>query len=110
MVPNESDQVSMSKDKILAQIDVAMGGHVAEKLVIGQENITSGCSSDLMNATNMATRAVRYYGMFGEEVSYISKEKDKTSDKHNAEIDKEVQKILDESFERVRNLLISHDK
>ena len=47
MVPNESDMVSMSKDKILAQIDVAMGGHVAEKIVIGKENISSGCSSDL---------------------------------------------------------------
>ena len=47
MVPNESDQVSQSKDKILAEIDVAMGGHVAEKLVIGSENISTGCSSDL---------------------------------------------------------------
>jgi ATP-dependent Zn protease len=35
MVPNESDMVSSTKDKILAEIDVAMGGHVAEKLVIG---------------------------------------------------------------------------
>jgi len=51
MVPNESDQVSRSKDKILAAIDVAMGGHVAEKLVIGNDKITSGCSSDLQNAT-----------------------------------------------------------
>ena len=35
MVPNESDMVSQTKDKIIAQIDVAMGGHVAEKLIIG---------------------------------------------------------------------------
>jgi ATP-dependent metalloprotease len=52
-----------------------MGGHVAEKLVIGKENITSGCSSDLNSATDLATQAVRYYGMFGEEVSYISRNK-----------------------------------
>jgi len=51
MVPNESDQVSMSKDKILASIDVAMGGHVAEKLIIGNDQITSGCSADLSSAT-----------------------------------------------------------
>lgn len=37
MVPNESDMVSSTKDKILAEIDVAMGGHVAEKLVIGKK-------------------------------------------------------------------------
>ena len=54
MVPNESDQVSRSKDKILASIDVSMGGHVAEKLVIGNDKITSGCSSDLSGATQQA--------------------------------------------------------
>jgi len=47
MVPNESDMISTNKEKILANIDVSMGGHVAEKLVIGNENITSGCLSDL---------------------------------------------------------------
>ena len=40
---------------MLAQIDVAMGGHVAEKLVIGKEMITSGCGGDLQNATQLAT-------------------------------------------------------
>lgn len=47
MVPSESDQVSMTKGKILAEIDVAMGGHVAEELVIGKTEISSGCGSDL---------------------------------------------------------------
>ena len=54
MVPDESDMLSTNKDKVLANIDVAMGGHVAEKLFIGQEKITTGCSSDLRGATNMA--------------------------------------------------------
>lgn len=54
MVPNDSDLVSSTKDKILAEIDVAMGGHVAEKLVIGKNEITSGVSSDLAGATQMA--------------------------------------------------------
>ena len=47
MVPNESDMVSTNKDTILAEVDVAMGGHVAERLVIGEDNISSGCGSDL---------------------------------------------------------------
>ena len=45
MVPDDS--VSMTKEKILAEIDVAMGGHVAEKLIIGSSKVTSGCGSDL---------------------------------------------------------------
>ena len=45
MVPDDS--VSMTKEKILAEIDVAMGGHVAEKMIIGNNKISSGCGSDL---------------------------------------------------------------
>lgn len=75
-----------------------MGGHVAEKLIIGDENVTSGCSSDLQVATQMAMGAVRHYGMFGDNVSFISRKKDDSSDQRNAEIDKEVQTILDDSF------------
>ena len=54
MIPNESDMTTESKDKILAEIDVAMGGHVAERLVIGKTEISSGCSSDLSVATRQA--------------------------------------------------------
>jgi len=50
-----------------------MGGHVAEKLVIGRDKISSGCGSDLQAATGMASSAVRYFGMFGDSVSYISR-------------------------------------
>ena len=54
-VPDESAETSSNKAQMLAQIDVAMGGHVAEKLVIGKEKITSGCGGDLQNATQLAT-------------------------------------------------------
>jgi ATP-dependent Zn protease len=70
MVPDDS--VSHSKEKILADIDVAMGGHVAERMVMGKEKVTSGCSSDLKGATQYAYFAVRKAGMFGQEASWIS--------------------------------------
>lgn len=57
--------LGMTKARALADIDVAMGGHVAEKLFIGKDQITSGCSSDLRNATNLAYQIVRHYGMYG---------------------------------------------
>ena len=37
MVPDESDMLSINKEKVLANIDVAMGGHIAEKLFLGGE-------------------------------------------------------------------------
>jgi ATP-dependent metalloprotease len=59
MVPNESDSLSLTKEKVLARIDVAMGGHVAEELFIGDKFVTTGCGSDLDNATKLAYMAVR---------------------------------------------------
>ena len=58
----------------------------------------------------MAERAVRYFGMFGDEVSYISRQKEETSDTHNGNVDMLVKKILDESFDRVTKLLTNKDK
>ena len=88
----------MNKIEILSQIDVAMGGHVAEKLIVGGDQITSGCGSDLQGATNMATAAVRDYGMFGEEVGFSTVDKKEASEEYNAAVDRVVKKILDVSL------------
>jgi hypothetical protein len=49
----------VTKKEYLADIDVALGGRVAEELVFGPENVTSGASSDLRKATATATRMVK---------------------------------------------------
>ena len=75
-----------------------MGGHVAEKLVIGNSKISSGCGSDLQGATNLAVQAVRKSGMFGDLASYVSSEFEESSDEFNAKVDRAVKQILDVSF------------
>lgn len=90
MVPDESDSLSITKEKLLANIDVAMGGHVAEQLFIGDDKMTTGCGSDLDNATKLAYRAVRNFGMFGEDAGYVSASKDNLSEGHNAMVDLKV--------------------
>jgi ATP-dependent metalloprotease len=47
----------------LAQLDVCLGGRVAEEMIFGDENVTSGAHSDIVKATDVAKRMVRYYGM-----------------------------------------------
>lgn len=47
----EMDKVSMAKKEYLAQIDVAMGGYVAEELVYGPDSVTSGCASVSLSST-----------------------------------------------------------
>ena len=71
-----------------------MGGHVAEKLIIGKENISTGCGSDLQGATGLAVYAVRQCGMFGEEMGYSSTQKKESSDVYNADVDRVVKEIL----------------
>jgi len=109
MVPDDSDSISMTKEKVLANIDVAMGGHVAEEVFIGNRSVTTGCGSDLQRATQIAYQAVRDFGMFGEDAGYISANKDSLSDQHASMIDTKVQQILKESKARVTELLLSKD-
>ena len=47
------DKVSITREEILAQVDVSMGGRVAEELIFGKDKLTSGCESDMQSATKM---------------------------------------------------------
>ena len=87
-----------------------MGGHVAEKLLIGEKKISSGCGSDLQGATNYAVSAVRGSGMFGDLAGHNRVGKDDASEEYNALVDAAVKRILEESFERVSHLLTVKDK
>ena len=48
------DETSINKKQLLARLDVCMGGRVAEELIFGGDNITTGASSDLHTATELA--------------------------------------------------------
>ena len=58
-----SDETSISKKQLLARLDVCMGGRVAEELIFGQDHITTGASSDLHTATELAQYMV-YFKVF----------------------------------------------
>eukprot|EP01017_Pseudomicrothorax_dubius_P016331 TRINITY_DN1853_c0_g1_i12.p1 TRINITY_DN1853_c0_g1~~TRINITY_DN1853_c0_g1_i12.p1 ORF type:complete len:670 (-),score=184.14 TRINITY_DN1853_c0_g1_i12:1040-3049(-) len=103
MLP-EKDELNMNRKTIQAAIDVALGGRAAEEIIFGREKVTTGCSSDLKKATELAYLYVRSMGM-NEDVSLISSDKSKMSDKYNYIVDCEVQKLLKTSLERVKDLL-----
>ena len=60
----EGDVVSRSYKEFLAELDVCMGGRVAEEMIFGVENVTSGASSDLHKATEVAKRMVCLYVIY----------------------------------------------
>lgn len=93
---------------MLARLDVLMGGRVAEELIFGPDQVTSGASSDIMQATRLARAMVMQWGM-SEEVGVVF-HKNESSSEQLAVIDREVKKILSASYERATKLLQVHRK
>lgn len=96
MVP-EKDILTQTKRNIEASIDVALGGRAAEEVFLGEEHITTGCSSDLQNATNMAYAYVRDLGMMEDHV-FINQRSENMSEDYKFKVDKMVQKLLKVNF------------
>jgi ATP-dependent metalloprotease len=113
MLP-EGDQTSQSRREMLAMMDVAMGGRVAEELTFGRDEVTSGASSDIQYATRIARAMVTRYG-FSEEVGIVfhggdSSGEDSPSAETKGRIDQEVRRMTDEAFKRAKDLLTRYSK
>uniref|UniRef100_A0A7S1BV13 AAA+ ATPase domain-containing protein n=1 Tax=Corethron hystrix TaxID=216773 RepID=A0A7S1BV13_9STRA len=106
------DQTSQNKKQMLAWMDVCMGGRVAEELIFGEDQVTSGAYSDLDSATSTARNMVTKYGFSGKlgKVHHDGKQGEKASEETRAIIDAEVRRLLDESYARATELLKKHKK
>ena len=111
----ENDRVSISKTRLLDDLAVALGGRVAEEIIFGADNVTTGASSDFQFATSIAKRMVTEWGMSTVTgmVSYPQNNdpfssNDVYSEKTLLDIDQETKKIIDASLARTRELLNKH--
>ena len=113
----ENDNVHVTKGKMLNDIKVCLGGRIAEELVM--DDIATGASQDIKQATSAARAMVVKYGM-SEELGLINYETDNEeetfvgrdighqkllSEKTAALIDIEVKKIIDECYSEARRIL-----
>lgn len=107
----DGDQTSMSRKEMLARMDVCMGGRVAEEIIFGADNVSSGASSDIQQATKMAYLMVSKFGLSTKVgVMYVDDESPKISEETKQLVEAEVRRLLDESYKRATKLIETHRK
>ena len=117
----ERDSYSYHRDKMYANLAVAMGGRVAEEIIFGYDKVSSGASGDIQMATKLARDMVTRWGMSdkvgplmyseGEEEVFLG-----YSRQHNASmsnetallIDAEIKNLVEGGLSRARDLLTTH--
>ena len=113
------DRYIMTKNQFEDMLATALGGRVAEEQIFTE--VTTGASNDLENATKIALRMVKQYGMsdnlgprtFGrrEELVFLGREIHEErdySDKIAEEIDKEVHYFIQQAYNRAKEILTTH--
>ena len=117
----ERDSYSYHRDKMYANLAVAMGGRVAEEVVFGYDKVSSGASSDIAYATGLARDMVTRWGMSDalgavqyaeadEEVFLgysVNRQKNMSNETAQA-IDKEIRRIVEQGYDRAKSLLKEH--
>lgn len=101
----DGDQTSLSRRQMLARLDVCMGGRVAEEVVYGQSEVTSGASSDIYQATRLAKNMVTKWG-FSDQLGVVF-QGDDASPQTKAQIDIEVRKLLNASYSRAKSIVVA---
>ena len=105
----DKDETSITRKQLLARLDVCMGGRVAEELIFGKDEVTTGALSDLQQATRLATYMVGEVGLSSlvgpVHVDSMSKGGRRATE---ALVDKEVVQLLRDSHARVTKLLTKH--
>jgi cell division protease FtsH len=118
----EGDRISLAREQIYADLRVACGGRIAEELIFGEERVTTGASSDIRMATDMARRMVTEWGM-SDKLGFLAYNADEqevflgrsvsqqknVSDATASIIDAETRRIVDEAYDEAMKILKKHD-
>lgn len=119
----EKDKLSLTREKAKADMAVAMGGRVAEEMIFGYEKVTSGASSDIKMATNLARSMVTQWGMSDKigPIFHASNQDEVflghsvTQQKNVSEetakiIDQEVKDLVNEGYKTAESILTKYRK
>ncbi len=117
----ERDQYSQSREKMHDNLAIAMGGRVAEEIIFGYDKVTSGASSDIQYATNLARAMVTKWGMSDKlgPLMYSANEEEvflghsvarqqNMSDETSKLIDQEIKAFVVGATDRAKKILTDH--
>lgn len=112
------DRRNYTLEYLKGEIAVLMGGRVAEEIIYGKDNITTGAANDIQKATEIAKRMVCEWGMSGKigsvafnptsEQIFIGRELAKHKEYSEATavlIDNEIRKFVDEGYQRAKKII-----
>lgn len=105
--PTSDERGMYTKEYLLSQIKVALGGHAAEELMYGKENVTTGATSDFAQVYAIAREMVMTYGM-SEAIGKINVQDGSLSQQTAYLVDLEVHRITDECYSDVMDILSKH--
>ena len=116
----ERDEMFNTKGKMLQSIMVALGGRIAEEIIF--QDVTTGASQDIRQATSIARAMVTQYGMsekvgmihYGNEGDEVFIGRDLAQTRSYGEnvatsIDGEIKRIIDECYDRARQIILAHE-
>ncbi|OOF53681.1 ATP-dependent zinc metalloprotease FtsH [Rodentibacter trehalosifermentans] len=117
----EGDQVSISQKQLESKLSTLYAGRLAEDLIYGEENISTGASNDIKVATNIARNMVTQWGfsdklgpiLYSEDEGEVFLGRSMAKAKHMSDetahvIDEEVRAIVNRNYERARQILIDN--
>ena len=116
----EKDEMFLTKGKMIEDIMVSLGGRIAEEIIF--DDITTGASSDIKKATKVARRMVTRYGM-SDNIGVINYDDDDDevfigrdlahaknhSELVSGEIDREVKTIIDDCYQKAKDIIMEHE-
>ena len=117
----DKDESFMTKGQMLQDIMVSLGGRIAEEIIF--KDITTGASSDIKKATQMARKMVTKFGM-SDNIGVINYEENDAevfigrdlahakgySEMMSSHIDIEVKAIIDDCYKKAKELIVQHEK
>ena len=103
----DEDRISsglLTREYLESLIQVALGGRVAEEIIFGDDEVTTGASNDLERVSSIARSMIVDYGM-SKEIGTFGINENEISKSLQNKIDKEILKIVNKSYKQVKKIL-----